>query len=106
MVGPERWDTPYTYESLFDKPRSHHNMSHNQAKCINDLLKVDHFHMEQFAYLVEKMDSMEEANGTSLLDNTIFTYGSVPSVQVPDDIIEFLPTCILPFILTLSSIMP
>ena len=32
--------------------------------------------MEQFAYLVEKMDSMKEANGTSLLDNTIFTYGS------------------------------
>jgi len=37
---------------------------------------VDRFHMEQFAYLVEKMDSIEEANGTSLLDNTIFTYGS------------------------------
>jgi hypothetical protein len=76
MVGPERWDTPYMFEGLFDKPRSHHNMSHNQAKCINDLLKVDLFHMEQFAYLVEKMDSMKEANGTSLLDNTIFTYGS------------------------------
>ena len=29
MVGPERWDTPYLYESLFDKPRSHHQMSHN-----------------------------------------------------------------------------
>ena len=32
--------------------------------------------MEQFAYLAEKMDSIEEANGTSLLDNTIFTYGA------------------------------
>ena len=30
MVGPERWDTPYLFESLFDKPRSHHQMSHNQ----------------------------------------------------------------------------
>ena len=76
MVGPERWDTPYKYESLFDKPRSHHTMSHDQAKFINDLLKIDHFHMEQFAYLIEKMDKIEEANGTSLLDNTIFTYGS------------------------------
>ena len=76
MVGPERWDTPYMFESLFDKPRSHHQMSHNQGKFIDDLLKVDRFHMEQFAYLVEKMDSIEEANGTSLLDNTIFTYGS------------------------------
>lgn len=76
MVGPERWDTPYMYESLFGKPRSHHQMSHNQGKFINDLLKVDHFHMEQYAYLINKMDSIEEYDGTSLLDNTIFTYGS------------------------------
>jgi len=76
MVGPERWDTPYMFDGLFDKPRSHHGMSHNQTKMIDDLLKVDHFHMEQFAYLVDRMDSMEEADGTSLLDNTLFTYGS------------------------------
>ena len=76
MVGPERWDTPYLFESLFEKPRSHHGMSHNQGKYIEDLLKVDRFHMEQFAYLLDKMDSIREANGTSLLDNTIFTYGS------------------------------
>lgn len=76
MVGPERWDTPYKFEGLFDKPRSHHQMSHNQTKMIDDLLKVDRFHMEQFAYLVRKMGSLEEADGTSLLDNTLFTYGS------------------------------
>jgi hypothetical protein len=76
MVGPERWDTPYLFESLFDKPRSHHQMSHNQKKFIEDLIKVDHFHMEQFAYLLEKMNGIEEANGKTLLDNTLFTYGS------------------------------
>ena len=76
MVGPERWDTPYLYESLFDKPRSHHQMSHNQGKFIADLEKVDLFHMEQFAYLLAKMDAIEEVDGSSLLDNTIFTYGS------------------------------
>ncbi len=76
MVGPERWDTPYQFDGLFDKPRSHHQMSHNQTKMIDDLLKVDHFHMEQYAYLLKKMDQIEEANGTTLLDNTIFTYGS------------------------------
>jgi len=76
MVGPERWDTPYLFESLFEKPRSHHGMSHNQGKYIDDLLKVDQFHMEQFAYLLERMETIREANGTSLLDNTIFTYGS------------------------------
>lgn len=76
MVGPERWDTPFTYESLFDKPMSHHQMSHNQQRFLKQLLQVDRFHMEQFAYLAEKMDSVREANGSSLLDNTIFTYGS------------------------------
>ncbi len=76
MVGPERWDTPYMFDGLFDKPRSHHHMSHNQTKMIDDLLKVDQFHMQQFAYLVERMRDIQEANGASLLDNTLFTYGS------------------------------
>ncbi len=76
MIGPERWDTPYMFESLFDKPRSHHGMSHNQTKMIDDLLKVDRFHMEQYVYLVDKMDQIEQSDGTSLLDNTLFTYGS------------------------------
>lgn len=76
MVGPERWDTPYMFDGLFKKPRSHHQMSHNQTKMIEDLLKVDLFHMEQYVYLVKKMDSIEQSDGTSLLDNTLFTYGS------------------------------
>lgn len=76
MVGPERWDTPFLYESLFDKPRSHHQMSHNQARFLADLLKVDLFHMEQFAYIVDKMNRVKEFDGTSLLDNTLMTYGS------------------------------
>jgi hypothetical protein len=76
MVGPERWDTPFLYENLFDKPRSHHQMSHNQTKVIDDLLKIDRFHMEQFAYLVERMDAITERDGNTLLDNTLLTYGS------------------------------
>lgn len=76
MVGPERWDTPFLFESLFDKPRSHHQMSHNQTKMIDDLLKVDKFYMEQFVYLLEKMSSVSVDHGSSLLDRTIVTYGS------------------------------
>jgi hypothetical protein len=76
MVGPERWDTPYMFDGLFDKPRSHHGMSHNQTKMIDDLLQVDRFHMEQYVYLLEKMEGIKEADGTTMLDNTLFTYGS------------------------------
>ncbi len=76
MVGPERWDTPYMFEGISEKPLSHHKMSHNQTRMIDDLLKVDRFHMEQYVYLLDKMSKVEEADGTTLLDNTLFTYGS------------------------------
>jgi len=76
MVGPERWDTPYKFESLFPKPMSHHMMSHNQGKHWEKLAQVDKFYMEAWAYMLEKMDAIKESDGTSLLDNTIFTYGS------------------------------
>jgi len=76
MIGPERWDTPFKFESLFDKPMSHHKMSHNQKEFIEQLKQVDRFHMEQFAYVLEKMDGIVEADGSSLLDNTLMTYGS------------------------------
>ncbi len=76
MIGPERWNTPFMFEGLFDKPMSHHLMSHSQVEFADQLLGVDRFHMEQFAYLVEKMDGIQEADGSTLLDNTMFTYGS------------------------------
>jgi hypothetical protein len=76
MIGPERWDTPYTYEGLFDKPMSHHQMSHNQRRFVEQLERVDEFHMRQFAYVVERMAAVREADGSTLLDNTILTYGS------------------------------
>lgn len=77
MVGPERWDTPTVYEGVFDKPKSHHELSHEQKQeqARLDLEKIDHFHVEQFAYLIEKMDAIQEGERT-LLDNTVFTMGS------------------------------
>ena len=76
MVGPERWDTPYVFDGLFDQPMSHHQMSHNQKKFTEHLKMVDRFHVEQFAHIVAKMGSITESDGTTLLDNTLLTYGS------------------------------
>jgi hypothetical protein len=76
MVGPERWQTTKKYTGILDQPRSHHGMSHNQSKFVDDLLKLDRFHVGAFARLLENMDAIEEANGTTLLDNTIFTMGA------------------------------
>ena len=77
MVGPERWDTPTMYEGVFDKPKNHHQLSHQQGKdeVRRDLEKIDHFHVEQFAYMVQKMDAIKEGH-RSLLDNTVFTMGA------------------------------
>ena len=60
MVGPERWDTPYMFDSISDKPLSHHSMSHHQSKYSKKLAEVDKFHVEQFVYLAQKMDSIKK----------------------------------------------
>ena len=76
MVGPERWTTPTNWEGILDKPHSHHAMTHAPHIHLEDLLKLDRFHVSAFARLLERMDKIEEANGTTLLDNTIFTLGA------------------------------
>lgn len=76
MVGPERWTTPTNWEGILDKPYSHHAMTHNPQEHIEQLLKLDRFHVSVFAKLLERMDSIQESNGTTLLDNTIFTLGA------------------------------
>ena len=77
MVAPERWDSPLMFHGIFDKPIRHHGWTHNQNKeeVLHDLEKLDLFHMEQFAHLATKMDSIEEGDGT-LLDNMMFVMGS------------------------------
>lgn len=76
MVGPERWTTPTNWEGILDKPQSHHAMTHAPHDHLEDLLKLDRFHVSAYARLLERMDGIEEANGTTLLDNVIFTLGA------------------------------
>lgn len=77
MLGPERWDATLMYEGVFDKPVQHHNMTHNQkGNGYLNLQKIDIFHMQQYAYLISRMKSIKEMDGTSLLDNSIVTFGA------------------------------
>lgn len=78
MTGPERWSSPLTVHGVFDKNVQHHAMSHNQGKeaVRRDLERLDRFHIEQFASIVKKMDAVKEADGTTLLDNSMFLLGS------------------------------
>jgi len=77
MVGPERWDASLLYEGVFSDPVQHHNMTHNQkGDGYKELQKIDIFHMQQYAYLLSRMKTLKDTDGTSLLDNSIVTYGA------------------------------
>jgi len=55
----------------------HHNISHHggDAAKIDKIRKINIFHIEQLAYLLEKLDSVPEGEGT-LLDHSMICYGS------------------------------
>lgn len=65
-----------SYRSI-DVPEGHHDLSHHggdRNKHIK-IAKINQFHIEQFAYLLEKMSTIQEGDGT-LLDHVMLVYGS------------------------------
>ena len=56
---------------------SHHPLSHHQDEPakLERLHKINEYHFRQFAYLVEKLATLPEADGT-MLDSTLFLYGT------------------------------
>ena len=56
---------------------SHHPLSHHQDEPakLERLHKINEYHFQQFAYLVEKLAALPEADGT-MLDSTLFLYGT------------------------------
>jgi len=77
MIGPERWESPLRYESVFPNPVNHHSMSHDQkGDGYKELQKIDIFHMQQFSYILSRMKAIKESDGSSLLDNSLVTYGA------------------------------
>jgi len=55
----------------------HHGMSHHQNKerLISQYITVSNWYASQVAYMLDRMKSIDEGNG-SLLDNTVVLYGS------------------------------
>ena len=55
----------------------HHNLSHHggNTEKIDKIRKINIYHIEQLAYLLEKLDSIPEGEGT-LLDHSMICYGS------------------------------
>jgi len=59
-------------------PEGHHELSHHQndTKKQAKIQKINKFHIDQLAYLLAKMKSVKEADGSTLLDNMHLVYGS------------------------------
>ncbi len=74
MIGKEVSGRSYPEIGV---PDGHHACSHHQndpAK-LEKLAKINRFHMEHFAYFLEKLRATPDGDG-SLLDHSIFVYGS------------------------------
>jgi hypothetical protein len=58
-------------------PDGHHPVSHHQNDPlkIEKLAKINVFHMQQFAYFLDKLRNTPEGDGT-LFDHVMFVYGS------------------------------
>jgi hypothetical protein len=56
----------------------HHSISHHQndPDKLDRIGRIDHFYIRQLAYFLERMRDTREADGTSLLDNSMLVYGS------------------------------
>ena len=52
-------------------------MTHNQkGKGYLEVQKIDIFHMQQYAYILKRMKAIKESDGSTMLDNSLVTYGA------------------------------
>ncbi len=56
----------------------HHNLSHHFGKkdMMEKIGSIDHWYIQQFAKFVEKLDSIKDVDGHSILHNSMIVYGS------------------------------
>jgi hypothetical protein len=64
-------DLSAMYYPFLNVKDGHHSASHNNNS--DDYERISRFHVEQYAYLASKLDSMKEGNGT-VLDNTCLMF--------------------------------
>ena len=74
MIAHER--SVRTYSEI-GVPDSHHPLSHHRGnpKSIESLIQINTFHVKLFVYLLERLRSTADGDG-SLLDHTLLLYGS------------------------------
>lgn len=60
-----------------DVPDGHHTISHHREKpeSLEKLAKIDLFYSQQFAYFLEKLAEKKDADGNTLLHNSMVVWG-------------------------------
>jgi hypothetical protein len=74
VFANEGSNRPYREIGISD---GHHDLSHHGRKRekFEKIQKINHFHIEQLAYLLGRLNSIKEGEGT-LLDSCMLAYGS------------------------------
>lgn len=74
MIANDGSNVPYKQIGVAE---GHHDLSHHGRDPLKQekLQKINTFHIQQLAYVLEKMQSIKEDEGT-LLDNTMLVYGA------------------------------
>jgi hypothetical protein len=59
-------------------PEGHHDLSHHfdNAEKKRKVAEIDHWYVQQFASFLRKLDQVRDADGQSLLHNSMIVYGS------------------------------
>jgi hypothetical protein len=75
MVTKEATDRNYPWLGFTD---GHHELSHHgrDEEKNRKLREIDRYHIAILGYMIEKMMAVEEADGSTLLDNSMVLYGS------------------------------
>lgn len=74
MIAHDGSNRAYPFIGVSD---GHHDLSHHggNAEKKGKIARINRFHVEQFAYFLEKLKTIKEGEGT-LLDNCMLVYGS------------------------------
>jgi len=74
MVASDGSDRTYRQIGVTE---GHHSLSHHggNKEKIDQIRKIDNFHVEQFAYFLKRLSDIKEADGKSVLDNSMILFG-------------------------------
>lgn len=74
VFSNEGSNMPYSFINVAE---GHHDLSHHGGDAAKQakLTQINTFHIRQYAYLLNKLDSIKEGDGT-LLDHSMIAYGS------------------------------